>query len=97
MVNRDLARSIEAVGAGGRGAYYEGDIAKELARYAGANGGFFTRADFHAQHAQWREPISTDYRGVRIYQTPPPTQGIALLQMLNLIEPFDLAGMDYLG
>ncbi|MBA4355663.1 MAG: gamma-glutamyltransferase, partial [Novosphingobium sp.] len=97
LVNADLARSLEAVGAGGRDAYYEGDIAKELARYAGANGGFFTEADFRAQRAQWREPISTDYRGVRIYQTPPPTQGIAVLQMLNLIEPFDIAAMNYLG
>ena len=97
LVNADLARSIEAVGAGGRDAYYEGEIAQELARYAGANGGFFTEADFRAQRAQWREPIFTDYRGVRLYQTPPPTQGISVLQMLNLIEPYELAAMDYLG
>ena len=62
-----------------------------------ANGGFFTAADFRAQRAQWREPIFTDYRGVRLYQTPPPTQGISVLQMLNLIEPYDLAAMEYLG
>ncbi len=97
LINADLARSIEAVGAGGREAYYEGDISKELARYAAANGGFFAEADFRAQRAQWREPISTDYRGVRLYQTPPPTQGLSVLQMLNLIEPYDLAAMEYLG
>lgn len=97
LVNADLARSIETVGAGGRDAYYEGEIAQELARHAEANGGFFDVADFRAQRAQWREPISTDYRGVKLYQTPPPTQGISLLQMLNLLEPYDLASMDYLG
>ncbi len=97
LVNADLARSIEAVGAGGREAYYEGAIAQELARYARANGGFFTETDFRAQRAQWREPISTDYRGVRLYQTPPPTQGLSLLQMLNLLEPYDIGAMEYLG
>jgi len=97
LVNAGLARSIEAVAAGGHAAFYEGEIAQELARYAKANGGFFETADFRAQRAQWREPIFTDYRGVRLYQTPPPTQGISVLQMLNLIEPYDLAAMDYLG
>ena len=97
LVNADLARSIEAVGAGGRAAFYEGEIAQELARYALASGGFFSAADFRAQHAQWREPIHTDYRGVRLYQTPPPTQGISVLQMLNLLEPYELGAMDYLG
>ena len=97
LVNADLARSIEAVGAGGREAYYEGEIARELARYAAANGGFFNEADFRAQRAQWREPIFTDYRGVRLYQTAPPTQGISLLQMLNLLEPYELGAMEYLG
>ncbi|MHB8667018.1 MAG: gamma-glutamyltransferase [Burkholderiales bacterium] len=97
LVNTDLARSIEAVGAGGREAYYEGEIAQELVRYAGANGGFFSAADFRAQRALWREPIFTDYRGVRLYQTAPPTQGISLLQMLNLIEPYDLGAMEFLG
>jgi len=97
LINADLARSIEAVGAAGREAYYEGEIAQELSRYAAANGGFFTEADFRAQRAQWREPVFTDYRGVRLYQTPPPTQGISLLQMLNLIEAYDLGAMEYLG
>jgi gamma-glutamyltranspeptidase/glutathione hydrolase len=97
LVNADLARTIEAVGAGGREAYYEGDIALELARYARANGGCFTEADFRAQRAQWREPISTDYRGLKLYQTAPPTQGISVLQMLYLIEPYELGAMQYLG
>lgn len=97
LVNADLARTLESVEAGGRAAFYEGETAAELARYASANGGFFAAADFRAQRAQWREPISTTYRGVRLYQTPPPTQGISLLQMLNLIEAYDIAGMGYLS
>jgi len=97
LANADLARSIEAIGAGGHEAFYEGEIAQELSRHAAANGGFFRAADFHAQRAQWREPIHTDYRGVRLYQTPPPTQGISVLQMLNLVEHYDLGAMEYLG
>ena len=97
LVNADLARSIEAIGDGGRDAYYEGEIGKQLSRYSKANGGFFTESDFHAQRAQWREPISTEYHGVKLYQTPPPTQGISVLQMLNLIEPYKLGAMEYLG
>jgi len=97
LVNADLARSLESIAAGGREAYYEGETAIELASYARANGGFFAAADFRAQRAQWREPIATDYRGIRLYQTPPPTQGLTLLQMLNLIEPYDIGAMEYLG
>ncbi len=95
--NPDLARALEAVGAGGRSAYYEGEIAAELARYAGAQGGFFGKEDFRAQRALWREPISTVYRGVEVYQVPPPSQGLVLLQMLNLLEPYDIGAMPYLG
>ena len=97
LVNADLARSIESVGDGGREAYYDGEIAQEMACYSSANGGFFTAADFRAQRARWAEPVSTEYRGVTIYQTPPPTQGISLLQMLNLLEPCEIANMEYLG
>jgi gamma-glutamyltranspeptidase/glutathione hydrolase len=98
LVNADLSRArSKPVGAGGREAYYEGGIAKELSRYAQANGGFFTEADFRAQRALWREPIATDYRGVRLYLTPPPTQGLAVPQMLTLLEPYDIGAMGYLS
>jgi gamma-glutamyltranspeptidase/glutathione hydrolase len=53
--------------------------------------------DFAGQHAQWSDPISTDYRGVTVFNTPPPTQGITVLQMLNLLERYDLSSMPFLG
>jgi Gamma-glutamyltransferase len=68
-----------------------------MARFSRAHGGFFTEHDLAEQRARWGEPVSTTYRGVTIYETPPPTQGLSVLQMLNLIEPVDLARLDRLG
>ena len=68
-----------------------------MARFSRAHGGFFTERDLAEQRARWGEPVSTTYRGVTIYETPPPTQGLSVLQMLNLIEPVDLARLDRLG
>jgi gamma-glutamyltranspeptidase/glutathione hydrolase len=68
-----------------------------MARFSRAHGGFFTERDLGEQRARWGEPVSTNYRGVTIYETPPPTQGLSVLQMLNLIEPVDLARLDRLG
>jgi len=68
-----------------------------MARYAHAHGGFFTERDLAEQRARWGEPVSATYRGVTIYETPPPTQGISVLQMLNLLEPYELGKLDRLG
>ena len=97
LANPDLARTLTAIGAGGRAAFYEGEVAREMGRHARAQGGFFTERDFWAQRARWGEPLSGSYRGVTIYETPPPTQGLAVLEMLNLLEPYDLGAMEYLG
>jgi gamma-glutamyltranspeptidase/glutathione hydrolase len=97
LAHRGLARCIESVAEGGRAAFYEGEIAGELARFARERGGFFTEADFRAQRARWGEPISGSYRGVTIYQTPPPTQGFTVLEMLNLLEPYEVAKWPFLG
>ncbi len=97
LANRDLARSIEAVARGGRAAFYDGEIACAMARYAGEHGGFFTAADFRAQQANWGEPIASTYRGVTVFQAPAPTQGFTVLEMLNLIEPYDIGAMGLLG
>ena len=64
-------------------------MARELVRYSEANDGFFTPADLKAQVARWGEPIKGTYRDVTIYETPAPTQGFAVLEMLNLLEPFE--------
>jgi gamma-glutamyltranspeptidase len=97
LVNGALAHVIEALGSGGREAFYDGDTARALARYARSHGGFFDEDDFRAQRAQWGEPLVGRYRGVEIFETPAPTQGFAVLEMLNLIVPYDIASMDPLG
>jgi gamma-glutamyltranspeptidase len=97
LFNPDLANSLEAIGAGGREAFYDGEISRALARFAKTTGGFFDESDFAAQHSHWGAPISSRYRGISIYETPPPTQGFAVLEMLNLLEGFDVAEWPYLG
>ena len=81
-----LAETLRAIATQGRAGFYEGDVAKKLAKL----GGFFTERDLAAQGAYWGEPIRGDYRGVTLYETPAPTQGFTVLEMLNLIEPLEL-------
>lgn len=97
LTNKNLARSLEAFGAHGWSGFYEGDVGKELARFSEANGGFFRAADLAAQKAVWGEPLSGTYRDVTIYNTPPPTQGFAVISMLNLVEQFELHKKPFLG
>ena len=97
LTNPGLARTLEAIATHGRTGFYEGPIARELACFSQANGGFFTEADLAAQTARWGEPLKGSYRDVTLFETPAPTQGFTVLEMLNLVEPFDLAGRDYLG
>jgi gamma-glutamyltranspeptidase/glutathione hydrolase len=89
--NPALARTMESIAAQGRAGFYEGEVARKLA----ALGGMFREGDLAAQRAYWGEPIRGSYRGVTIYETPAPTQGFTVLEMLNLIEPLKLG--DYLG
>lgn len=97
LANPDLARTLTALAEGGHAGFYEGDVARELARFSQANGGFFDAADLAAQRARWGEPLRGTYRDVTICETPPPTQGFAVLEMLNLLEPYDLRNMAHLG
>ena len=95
--NPDLARSLEAIAAAGRGEFYEGEVAAEIARWSRERGGLATAADYRAQRAEWGAPLSVVYRGVTLFETPPPTQGVSVLQMLRLLEGFDLGALEYLG
>jgi gamma-glutamyltranspeptidase len=97
LKNPDLARTLESIASDGWYGFYAGEVARELVRYARANDGFFGPDDLQAQVARWGEPLVGTYRGVTIYETPPPTQGFAVLEMLNLLEPLDMAGRDFLG
>ena len=84
--NPALARTLEAIASKGRSGFYEGEVAAGLARL----GGFFTERDLAKQVAHWGEPIKGTYKGITIYETPAPTQGFTVLEMLNLIEPLEL-------
>lgn len=95
LANPDLARTLQALAEGGRAGFYEGPVAQEMARHARENGGFFDAADLAAQQASWGEPLQGSYRDLALYQTPAPTQGFTVLQMLKLIEPFELHKLDF--
>ena len=97
LANPDLARTLEAIATDGWYGFYDGEVARELVRYSQANDGFFTLADLKAQTARWGEAIKGSYRDVTIYETPAPTQGFAVLEMLNLLEPLELHRKPFLG
>ena len=95
--NPDLARTLNAIASDGWYGFYDGEVARELVRYSDANDGFFTLEDLKAQVARWGEPMKGSYRDVTIYETPAPTQGFAVLEMLNLLEPLELHRKPFLG
>jgi gamma-glutamyltranspeptidase/glutathione hydrolase len=89
-----LANTLRQIAHGGRGAFYEGAFAEKLVRYSEANGGFFTLADLADHRSLILDPIHTTYRGVTVTEQPPVSQGHILLQMLNMLEGYDLAAMN---
>ncbi|MCA1730856.1 MAG: gamma-glutamyltransferase, partial [Actinobacteria bacterium] len=93
----DLARTIAAVAENGAGAFYEGKISRSIARSVQEAGGYLDEEDLRAHETLWVEPMHTDYRGIRVYEIPPPGQGIAALEMLNILEGFDLASLGSLS
>lgn len=93
--NPFLADTLEAIARGGRDAFYKGDIARVVGEYIAAQGGFLDADDFAAHEGEWVEPVSTTYRDVEVWELPPNGQGIAALQILNLLEPYDLAGYGF--
>lgn len=97
LTNPDLARTLESVAAHGPAGFYGGAVGAELARFSAARGGFFTQADLSAQTARWGEPLQGTYRDVTLYETPAPTQGFTVLEMLNLLEPLELHRHAFLG
>ncbi len=90
-----LANTLSAIAESGRDAFYKGEIAQRIEKYMRANGGYLTAADLAAHHSEWVEPVSTNYRGYDIWELPPNTQGIAALEMLNILEPYDLKSMGF--
>ncbi len=96
LLQKNLARTLRRVADGGVDEFYRGETAKEMVRAIQAGGGLYTEAEFAAHETTWYEPpISTTYRGHTVYETAPPSQGHLILQMLNILEGFDLTGMGF--
>lgn len=93
--NPFLANTLEKIAKGGRDAFYKGDIAKTIANFIKEQGGFLSYDDFAEYEAEWIEPVSTNYRGYDVWELPPNGQGIAALQMLNILETYDLKSMGF--
>jgi gamma-glutamyltranspeptidase/glutathione hydrolase len=93
--NPNLANTLETLGKKGRDAFYKGDVARTIGTYLKAQGGFLSYEDLAAHAGEWVEPVSTNYRGYDVWELPPNTQGIAALQMLNILEGFDLKSMGF--
>ena len=93
LVQRDLGITLRRIAEQGRAAFYEGEIARRIGQASRAHGGVLDEDDLAAYHARWDEPIHVDYHGHRVYEMPPNSSGHVLLQALNLVERFDLAGM----
>ena len=93
--NPHLANTLETLARGGRDAFYKGAIARTIADYIKSQGGFLSAADLAAHKGEWVEPVSTNYRGYDVWELPPNGQGIAALQMLNILEGYDLKGYGF--
>jgi gamma-glutamyltranspeptidase/glutathione hydrolase len=95
FANPRLAATLEKIAKGGRAAFYEGEVAQTIEAYMKRNGGFLTAEDLAAHHSEWIDPVSTSYRGYDVWELPPNGQGIAALEMLNLLEGFDVKAMGF--
>jgi gamma-glutamyltranspeptidase / glutathione hydrolase len=91
LKNPQLANTLEMIAKGGRDAFYNGEIAKRIDAFMKKVGGFLSYRDLADHHSDWVEPVSTNYRGYDVWELPPNGQGIAVLQMLNILEGFDFS------
>jgi len=93
--NPYLANTYELIAAKGRDEFYKGSIAKTIDEYIKRNGGFLSYDDLASHRSEWVEPVSSSYRGYDIWELPPNGQGIATLQILNIMEQFDVKSMGF--
>lgn len=91
--NPALAKTLRLIGEKGRDVFYKGEIADRIDKFMRENGGFLRKADFEKHASTWVDPVSTNYRGYDVFELPPNGQGIAALQILNILEGFDLKAM----
>ena len=93
LYQKDLARTFRMIVGGGADVFYRGEIARAIVKFSEEQGGILTLRDLADCHSRWQEPISTDYRGFRVYEAPPNSSGHILLQELNMVEQFDLKSL----
>lgn len=93
--NPMLANTLEKIVIGGRNEFYRGTIARDIEVFMKKMGGFLSYDDMSRHHSEWVEPLSTTYRGYEVWELPPNGQGIAALQMLNILEGFDISSMGF--
>ena len=93
--NPDLASTYQKIAKGGRDAFYKGEIARTIANYIQEQGGFLSYDDLASHQSEWVNPVSTNYRGYDVWELPPNGQGIAALQILNILEEYDIASMGF--
>jgi gamma-glutamyltranspeptidase/glutathione hydrolase len=93
--NPYLANTLEKIADGGRDAFYQGDIASTIASYMKEQGGFLSYEDLASHKSEWVEPVSANYRGYDVWELPPNGQGIAALQILNILEAYDIKTMGF--
>ena len=93
--NPDLAKTYREIAANGPGHLYGGALGRRIAEHTQARGGFLTPEDFAAHQAEWVQPISVPFQGYRLWELPPNSQGVAALEMLRILEPYDLKGMGH--
>ena len=92
-----MARSLRLIGEQGRDVFYQGEISEEIVRFSQTHEGLFSLEDFAQHRSEWVDPISTDYRGYRVYQIPPNGQGITTLMALNILAQTNVVDYQHLG
>jgi len=93
--NPYLANTYEKIAEGGADAFYKNEIAQTIASHVQEQGGFLSVEDLAAHESEWIEPVSTNYRGYDVWELPPNGQGIAALQILNILEGYDIASLGF--
>ena len=91
VINHDLASTLSKISLNGSDAFYSGEIANKIIDYSNKNGGYISLKDLEDFEAEIVNPISTNYKGYEVYESPPNSSGITLLQQLNIIENFDVS------
>ena len=93
--NPDLAKTLRVIAKKGKEGFYEGEVANSIANFIQDQGGFLSYDDLKNHKSEWIDPVSTNYRGYDVWELPPNGQGIAALQILNLLEAYDIKSMGF--